>query len=95
MTFSEIVNELQGDKEKGIKMLITFAKEQKQSLKEIREAEKVVKVANGRYNSTMASIENVCKHLELSPHFLIREGKKCYQITPEFQAHISIVDYEV
>ena len=102
MTYSEIVNELQGDKEKGVKMLISFANEQNQALKEIKEAEKEIKEAEKaaeraymKYNSTMASIDNVCKHLKLQPNFLIREQKKCYQITPEFQAHISVVDYEV
>lgn len=94
MTFSEIVNELQGDKDKGVKMLINLSEEQKQALQEIREAEKMVQKANNKYSSTMNSIENICKHLEVEPHFIIRQGKKIYQITPEFQAHISTVDYE-
>ena len=95
MSFSEIVNELQGDKDKGIKMLISFAEEQKEALEQITEAEQALERANAKYNSTMACIKNVCQHLELRPHFVIREKKKCYQITPEFQAHINDVDYEV
>ena len=42
----------------------------------------------------MDSIEKVCQHMKLSPHFIIRKGKKIYQITPQFQSHISEVDYE-
>jgi hypothetical protein len=94
MSFSEIVNELQGDKDKGVKMLVNLSEEQKQALQEIREAERLVEKANQKYNSTMNSIKLVCQHLRLEPHFIIREGKKIYQITPEFQAHISLVDYE-
>lgn len=94
MSFSEIVNELQGDKDKGVKMLVSLSEEQKQALEEIREAERLVEKANQKYNSTMNSIKFVCQHLKVEPHFIIREGKKIYQITPEFQAHISIVDYE-
>ena len=94
MSFSEIVNELQGDKNKGVKMLVSLSEEQKQALEEIKDAERLVEKANQKYNSTMNSIKLVCQHLKVEPHFIIREGKKIYQITPEFQAHISIVDYE-
>ena len=94
MSFSEIVNELQGDKNKGVKMLVSLSEEQKQALEEIKDAERLVEKANQKYNSTMNSIKLVCQHLKVEPHFIIREGKKIYQITPEFQAHISIVDYD-
>lgn len=94
LSIEEIVNELQGDKDKGIKMLISLSEEQKQVLQEIREAEKNLQKANNKYSSTMNSIKNVCKHLEVEPHFIIRKGKRIYQITPQFEAHISTVDYE-
>lgn len=79
---------------KAVKMLVSLSEEQKQALDEIRDAERLVEKANQKYNATMASIGHVCKHLELRPHFIIRQGEKIYQITPEFQAHISVVDYE-
>lgn len=94
MSFSEIVNQLQGDKDKGVKMLVSLSEEQKQALKQIREAERLIEEANQKYHSTIKKIKFVCHHLKFKPHFIIREGKKIYQITPEFQAHISIVDYE-
>lgn len=94
MSYSEIVNKIQLDKHKGVKILVELSEEQKQALEDIREAEKLFEKANQKYKATMASIEHVCNHLKLQPHFIIRQGKKIYQITPEFKAHISIVDYE-
>ena len=94
MSYSEIINQLQGDKDKGVKMLIDLSEEQKQALEEIREAERLVQKANQKYRSTMNNIKFVCQHLKVEPHFIIRKDNKIYQITPEFQAHISIVDYE-
>lgn len=94
MSYSEIVNEIQGDKDKGINMLVHLSREQKEALKEIKRCEQLLQQANQHYNSTMHSIKLVCKHLELEPHFIIRRDKSIYQITPDFQAHISLIDYE-
>lgn len=95
MTFSETVDYLQGDSDKGAELLIQIAKEQEQALLKIKEAEKEVQKANYNYKATMLAIENVCKHLNKEPHFHITKDKKYYHFTPEFQVFISDIDWEL
>jgi hypothetical protein len=95
MTFSETVDYLQGDVDKGAELLIDIAKEQEQALLKIKEAEKELQKANDNYYATMAAIENVCKYLKKYPHFHITKDKKDYHFTPEFQVHISDIDWEL
>jgi len=95
MTFSEIVDLIQGDPDKGAELLIRIAKSQNAALTRLKEAEKEIQKANESYKATMVAIENVCIHLKKDPHFHITKDKKYYHFTPEFKAFISDIDWEL
>jgi translation initiation factor IF-2 len=95
MTFSEVVNYIQGDVKKGAELLVKMANEQEAALQRIKKAEEELQKANDNYSASMVSIENVCKHLKISPHFHIKKDKKYYHFTPEHHVHISNIDWEL
>ena len=92
MTFSEIVNEVQGDKEKAGELLVKIAKEQKRTLKEIKEAESQLKKVNSLYNSTMGEIENIRKHIKIPEIFNIVKDKQIY-LFKDNQVEITNIDW--
>ncbi len=95
MSYSEIVDKIQGDVEVGANYLIEVAEMQKKALAEIKEAEKKVQDANDLYKGTMREIELVCKHLGKSPHFRITKDKKYYHFNKEYQVRIDDITWEL
>ena len=94
MTYSEIVDELQGDKEKAGEFLVKVAIEQQKTLKNIKSIEAQLEKANRHYNSTMKEIELVCKHIEMPNTFHIVKDKKYYLFNKN-QTTITNIDWEL
>jgi hypothetical protein len=94
MTYSEIVDELQGDKEKAGEFLVKVAIEQQKTLENIKKIEMQLEKANGHYNSTMNEIELVCKHIEIPTTFHIVKDKKYYLFNKN-ETTITNIDWEL
>ena len=94
MTYSEIVDELQGDKEKAGEFLVKVAIEQQKILKNIENIEAQLEKANRHYSSTMNEIELVCKHIEMPTTFHIVKDKKYYLFNKN-QTTITNIDWEL
>ncbi len=95
MTYSEIVDLVQGDTEKGAELLIRIAEAQKAALLKKEQAEIDAREARQTYAQTKEVVKNVCKHLNVKPHFYLTKDGKYYHFTPEFQAFIEDIDWEL
>jgi hypothetical protein len=94
MSFSEIVNKIDGDKNEAVKMLINIAHIQQKNLEEIKKLERFLTEANHKYNKSMEDIQHVCKHIGIELPVIIGCKKKLYQISKTFQVDINEIDFE-
>lgn len=94
MTFSEIVDKIQGDKRKGAELLIFLSREQIKAKKEVDKLEIAMNKAQNSYQSTVVGIERIFKHLKLKTPFLVKKEDAYYQITSQFEANELFIDYE-
>lgn len=94
-TFSEVVDEIQGDEMKAMGFLTDVAEEQRQRAFEIRRLNDQLNAENAHYNARMKTIEHVCKHIKKEPPFTIIQDGKIYQVNDTYQIHISTVDFQL
>lgn len=93
MSYSEVVNEFQGDEMKGIKRLMEIAEAQQNCLRKIKELNSQLESENQDYNNRMSNMEHICKHIKKEPPFMIVQDGKAYQFSDTYQVRVSDVDY--
>lgn len=93
ISYSEVVNEIQGDEMKAVNRLMEIAIEQQRRLKEIKRLTAQLERENRDYNTRMSTMGHICKHIKKEPPFLIVQDGKAYQFSDTYQVHISDIDY--
>jgi pantothenate kinase len=93
MSYSEVVNELQGDEMKGIRMLMSRIESQKITLQKIHTLNEQLQCENQAYNARMQEMKDICQHLKKQPPFIIVENGKVYQVNHDYQVQVSDADY--
>jgi len=82
-SFSEVVNEFQGDKEKGLKFIGKIAETLPESLNELHRAEKRLNQMKGKIKSDLNVVVHICRHLEIGHPIKIRKGNTVYELDSE------------
>lgn len=84
VTFSDIVDALQGDKAKGKKMILDFVDEITHFDAELKKAEENVRICKSNLAGCEAGVKNVLKHLELDLPIAIQNGDELIEIDKKF-----------
>jgi len=74
-TYSEVVNQLQGDKLEGAKQLVKIADFQQQQLQIIEQLEKDLAFRKNELAASMNTSNYIIKHLELEVPYMIIDNK--------------------
>jgi len=93
MSFSDVVNEIQGNEYKAMLRITEIADEQQKCLKEIELLNEKLEKANGTYNALMKNIEHVCAHIKKMPPMVIVKEKNVYRVSETFQIQVSKIDH--
>lgn len=93
MSYSEVVNDLQGDEMKAIKRLIENAEAQQKCLHKIKELNIQIDIENQAYNNKMTNMEHICEHIKKYPPFIIVHDDKVYQFSDTYEVNVSDIDY--
>ncbi|MBK6546421.1 MAG: hypothetical protein IPG12_14285 [Saprospiraceae bacterium] len=89
MSYSEVVNEIQGDELKAIKLLAELADDNNCSLQKITELSSLLKSEMENYYNREVKIIQICQHIKLKPPFQIINNKLLYEFDKGFKIKIS------
>ena len=93
MSYSEVVSEIQGNKEKAIKRIIKIANEQEDSFHSIKELQKQIDVIQSSINIRKKELQDISDHIMHHPPFRIVEKDLIYFLNNDFSIEIKQADY--
>lgn len=93
MSYSDVVKEMQGDKEKAIKRIIEIANAQEDSFNSINELHKQIDTIQSIINIRKQELKHITSHIKQYPPFKIVEKDFIYFLNNDFSVEIQQADY--
>ena len=89
MSYSEIVDEIQGDDEKAFIMIAEIAEAQKIRICNLIELEKKMKAIEFEINTSKRDLNHICQYMKLEPPFSIIVNNSVCNLEEDFETKIT------